>query len=83
MDENETKTELASVEASVIVEPKSKSRRGFASMSKERVTEIARKGGLAMPNEKRAYAVNRELARAAGKKGGEASRKKSVAETKL
>lgn len=53
--------------------PKPKSRRGFAGMSQEKRTEIARKGGAASPPETRAFAVNRDLARAAGRKGGQAT----------
>lgn len=50
--------------------PKPKSRRGFASMSPERRIEIARLGGAAHRKEGRAFSVNRDLARAAGRKGG-------------
>lgn len=49
------------------------SRRGFASMDPERQREIARKGGASVPGEKRSFSQNRELAAAAGRKGGEAS----------
>lgn len=48
--------------------------RGFAAMSKEKRTAIARKGGSSVPGEKRSFARNRELAATAGRKGGEASR---------
>jgi uncharacterized protein len=51
-------------------QPKPKSKRGFASMSPERQREIARKGGKAVPAEKRAYSQSPELAAAAGRKGG-------------
>lgn len=51
-----------------------KSRRGFAAMSKERRTEIARKGGAAVPADKRSFHTNRELAASAGSKGGAISR---------
>lgn len=44
--------------------------RGFAAMSPERLAEIASKGGKSVAPEKRAFAQNRELAAAAGKKGG-------------
>ena len=50
-----------------------KSTRGFASMDKAKQREIARKGGESVPNEKRSFSQNRELAAAAGRKGGEAS----------
>ena len=51
-----------------------RARRGFAVMSPERRSEIARKGGASVPSEKRSFAMNRDLAAAAGRKGGEASR---------
>ena len=50
-----------------------KSGRGFASMDRTKQREIARKGGESVPNEKRSFSQNRELAAAAGRKGGEAS----------
>lgn len=43
--------------------------RGFAALSPERRKEIASSGGRAVPKEKRAFS-NREVASAAGKKGG-------------
>jgi general stress protein YciG len=49
-------------------------RRGFAAMSPERRTEIAKKGGGSVPPEKRSFARDRKLAASAGRKGGEASR---------
>ncbi|WP_424362948.1 general stress protein [Methylocystis parvus] len=51
-------------------EPK-KSTRGFASMSPEKRREIARKGGLAVPAEKRSFSQDPALASKAGKKGGQ------------
>ena len=48
-------------------------RRGFAAMDKERQREIARKGGASVPDEKRSFSQDRELAAQAGRKGGEAS----------
>jgi len=48
-------------------------RRGFAAMDKERQREIARKGGASVPDEKRSFSQDRDLAAAAGRKGGEAS----------
>ena len=51
----------------------SKSARGFASMDPAKQREIARKGGESVPNEKRSFSQNRELAASAGRKGGEAS----------
>ncbi len=50
-----------------------KSSRGFASMDRIKQREIARKGGESVPNEKRSFSQNRQLAAAAGRKGGEAS----------
>lgn len=61
------------MEATTAIKPKSK--RGFASMSKERVREIAAKGGRSVPNELRAFSVNKELAISSGKKGGSRKRK--------
>ena len=46
-----------------------KSNRGFASMDRAKQREIARKGGESVPNEKRSFSQNRELAAAAGSKG--------------
>jgi general stress protein YciG len=48
-----------------------KSRRGCAAMSPERRREIARKGGGAVPAEKRSFYRDRELATNAGRKGGQ------------
>jgi general stress protein YciG len=50
-------------------------RRGFASMSAERQLEIARRGGRAVPSEKRSFSTNSDLAREAGRKGGSAKLK--------
>lgn len=50
-----------------------KSKRGFAAMDKDRQREIARKGGASVPDEKRSFSQDRDLAAAAGRKGGEAS----------
>ncbi len=49
------------------------SKRGFASMSKERVRMIAAKGGRSTPPEKRSFSYNQELARTAGRKGGKSN----------
>ena len=48
-------------------------KRGFAAMDVERRREIARKGGASVPDEKRSFSQDRDLAAAAGRKGGEAS----------
>jgi len=45
-------------------------RRGFASLTPERRREIAIKGGRSVPQDKRSFAQNRDLAREAGRKGG-------------
>jgi general stress protein YciG len=50
-----------------------KQRRGFAVMTPEMRTEIARKGGASVPDEKRSFSQNRDLAAEAGRKGGQAS----------
>lgn len=47
-----------------------KQRRGFASMSREKLQAIAVKGGASVPRDKRSFAVNRDLAVSAGRKGG-------------
>jgi general stress protein YciG len=52
-----------------------KLRRGFAAMSPERVREIAKKGGASVPNEKRAFSKDKDLAAEAGRKGGNVSRR--------
>jgi general stress protein YciG len=49
------------------------SNRGFASMDEDRQRDIARKGGESVPDEKRSFSQDRELASEAGRKGGEAS----------
>lgn len=43
---------------------------GFAAMDPERQREIARKGGRSVPDEKRSFSTNSELAARAGRKGG-------------
>jgi general stress protein YciG len=47
------------------------SQRGFASMDKDEQREIAKKGGESVPDEKRSFSQDPELASDAGKKGGE------------
>ncbi len=56
------------------VEPRRKERRGFASMSPEKQREIASKGGRAAHMKGTAHEWTSEEARAAGRKGGRASR---------
>jgi len=50
--------------------------RGFAAMTPERRREIARLGGASVPNDKRTFAKDRDLAATAGAKGGASSRSK-------
>lgn len=50
-----------------------KSRRGFAAMSAERQREIASQGGRAAHQQGVAHQWSKDEARAAGKKGGQAS----------
>lgn len=52
------------------------SKRGFAAMPPERQREIARMGGKALPNDKRSFSTNPELASRAGKLGGAASQRR-------
>jgi uncharacterized protein len=52
---------------------KATSNRGFASMDPEKQREIARKGGRSVPNEKRSFSQNHQLASEAGRKGGHSS----------
>lgn len=49
-----------------------KPKRGFAAMDPDRQREIARKGGLAVPPEKRSFSTSRALAASAGSLGGKA-----------
>ena len=47
------------------------SNRGFASMDVERQRQIASMGGKAVPDAKRSFSQNRQLAAEAGRKGGQ------------
>lgn len=49
------------------------SHRGFAAMDENKQREIARKGGQSVPDEKRSFSQDHELASEAGRKGGQAS----------
>jgi general stress protein YciG len=49
------------------------SNRGFATMDADKQREIARKGGRSVPDEKRSFSRNRQLASEAGRKGGHSS----------
>lgn len=56
------------------MDPKPKSRRGFASMDPERVREIARKGGASVQPQNRSFSRDPKLASRSGAKGGKASK---------
>lgn len=47
--------------------------RGFANMDEDRQRDIASKGGQNVPDDKRSFSQDRELAAEAGRKGGEHS----------
>jgi len=49
------------------------SNRGFASMDEDKQREIASKGGQSVPDEKRSFSQDPQLAAEAGRKGGENS----------
>jgi general stress protein YciG len=61
------------------VQPHGRGRQGFASMDAAKQRAIAAKGGSAVPAEKRPFARNPALAAAAGRKGGRASARATVA----
>jgi uncharacterized protein len=46
-------------------------KRGFASMDEDKQREMASKGGQSVPDEKRSFSQDPELAAEAGRKGGE------------
>jgi hypothetical protein len=52
--------------------------RGFAAMDPEKRREIARRGGAAVPFEKRSFSQDRQLAARAGAKGGSSPGRKTV-----
>ena len=54
-------------------EERNTSNRGFASMDEDKQREIARKGGESVPDEKRSFSQDHELASEAGRKGGQSS----------
>jgi uncharacterized protein len=58
---------------------KGTSNRGFASMDEEKQRAIASKGGQRVPDEKRSFSRDRELASAAGRKGGQARGRREAA----
>jgi general stress protein YciG len=53
---------------------KPKSRRGFASMTKEQRVAIAKLGGAAVPAHKRSFSQDRKLAAEAGRAGSQGKR---------
>ena len=57
---------------------KPKGKRGFASMSPEKRSEIARKGGMSVPADKRSFYRDKLLAAKAGAKGGKADHVKNI-----
>lgn len=61
------------------MEDKPKKPRGFATLSAERRTEIARLGGASVPANKRSFSQDRQLASDAGRRGGERPKKKGGA----
>lgn len=50
-----------------------KNHRGFAAMHPDKQREIATRGGASVPAHKRSFSQDRDLAAAAGRKGGYAS----------
>jgi len=64
---------------STMTETRPKSRRGFAAMSPETQRRIASMGGKSVPNDKRSFSQNRDLAASAGRKGGLVCKSPSVA----
>jgi general stress protein YciG len=50
--------------------------KGFGTLPQDERRLIASRGGRAVPDEKRSFSKNRELAVEAGRKGGNASRRK-------
>jgi general stress protein YciG len=54
---------------------KPKSNKGFASMSPEKRRKIASQGGKAVPDEKRSFSLDPELASIAGALGGARARR--------
>lgn len=63
------------VETMEMPTPRTKQKRGFASMCPIKRAAIASLGGKAIPAEKRSFSQNRELASRAGRRGGSVPRK--------
>ncbi len=62
-------------------QPKTPSKRGFASMDPQRQREIASLGGKAAHASGKAHEFNSAEAREAGRKGGRAGRRKAEAQS--
>ena len=56
--------------------------RGFAGMDDDKQRDIAAQGGRSVPDDKRSFSQDRELASEAGQKGGEASAGRSEGESR-
>jgi uncharacterized protein len=54
-----------------MVEDRKTSNRGFAPLDEDKQRDIARKGGESVPDEKRGFTKDHELASEAGRKGGQ------------
>ena len=61
---------------------KQKSRRGFASFSREKLLAVSAKGGSAVPAEKRTFSLDPALAKDAARLGGKAKAAKSKEPTR-
>jgi general stress protein YciG len=57
-----------------MAEDRKTSNRGFASMDEDKQREIAKKGGESVPDEKRSFSRDHELASEAGRKGEQSVR---------
>src|ERR1700744_5548963 len=65
-----TATQATPAEGNTVTEPPRPRRRGFAAMDRDRVKEIASKGGRAAHAAGTAHQFSADEARVAGKKGG-------------
>jgi general stress protein YciG len=59
------------------VPDKTKSKRGFASFTREKLLAVSSKGGLSVPAEKRAFSLDPALAKDAARLGGKAKASRS------
>lgn len=71
-DETKKTEETGETTTTTEESPKPKRRRGFATMDRAKVREIARKGGVAAHARGTAHRFSSEEARIAGRKGGSA-----------